>query len=125
MQGGGAGADSVPAKVAAWRPRHAQGSAGASSVSAMMEAGRSTGAKKIAPPPAPTVHPPHAARLDDAVHVFIACVWLLHCYAADDDWSSSGWRAWQTAGTTAAWRAIVDACCCRCLKGVCTFLHTV
>ena len=37
-----------PAKVAPWRPRHATGGG---SVSAMMEAGRATSAKKIAPPP--------------------------------------------------------------------------
>ena len=38
-----------PAKVAPWRPRHVTGGGG--SVSAMMEAGRATSAKKIAPPP--------------------------------------------------------------------------
>ena len=47
-----------PAKVAPWRPRHATGGGG--SVSAMMEAGRATSAKKIAPPPG-TIEDPAVA----------------------------------------------------------------
>jgi hypothetical protein len=81
---GGSDGVSVPAKPAPWRPRHA--TSGASSISAMMEAGRSTGAKKIAPPPLVLLS---SMNRHDGFWMLMRFLWPANRWSTSPSWETS------------------------------------